>query len=38
MRAVLITRPGEEPTWDEVRDWRGPRIASVPEILEYLDE
>jgi putative hydrolase of the HAD superfamily len=37
MRAVLIHRPGEEPIWDEVRDWRGPRITSIPELLPLLD-
>jgi putative hydrolase of the HAD superfamily len=37
MRAVLIHRPGEDPIWDEVRDWRGPRITSIPELLPLLD-
>jgi putative hydrolase of the HAD superfamily len=36
MRGVLIHRPGQEPIWDDVRDWRGPRITSVPEVLELL--
>ena len=36
MRAVLIHRPGEEPLWQEARDWRGPRITSVPELLSLL--
>jgi putative hydrolase of the HAD superfamily len=36
MRAVLIHRPGEEPPWDEVRDWRGPRVTSVPQVLELV--
>jgi putative hydrolase of the HAD superfamily len=38
MRAVLIHRAGEEPAWEEVRDWEGPRITSVPQVLSLLDE
>jgi putative hydrolase of the HAD superfamily len=38
MRAVLIHRPGEEPPWDEVRDWQGPRITAIPQVLSLLDE
>jgi putative hydrolase of the HAD superfamily len=37
MRAVLIHRAGEEPIWDEVRDWHGPRITAIPQVLELLD-
>ena len=37
MSAVLIHRPGEEPHWDEVRDWPGPRITAIPQVLELLD-
>jgi putative hydrolase of the HAD superfamily len=37
MRAVLIHRAGEEPAWEEVRDWEGPRITSVPQVLSLLD-
>ncbi len=36
MRAVLIHREGEQPYWDEVRDWRGPRITSIPALLDLL--
>ena len=36
MRAVLIHRPGREPHWPELRDWPGPRISSVPEVLEII--
>jgi putative hydrolase of the HAD superfamily len=36
MRAVLIHRPHEEPFWDDVKDWPGPRITSVPEVLDLL--
>ena len=33
MHSVLIHRAGEEPYWPEVRDWSGPRITSIPEVL-----
>jgi putative hydrolase of the HAD superfamily len=36
MRSVLIHRTGEEPPWDEVRDWRGPRITAIPQVLSLL--
>ncbi len=38
MRAVLIHRAGEDPPWHEVRDWRGPRITAIPQVLSLLDE
>ena len=38
LQPVLIHRPGEEPPWDEVRDWQGPRITAIPEILSLLAE
>jgi putative hydrolase of the HAD superfamily len=37
MDAVLVHRPGEEPPWDEVRDWQGPRITAIPQVLSLLD-
>ena len=37
MRAVLIHREGEDPQWDELRDWRGPRITTIPQLLSQLD-
>jgi putative hydrolase of the HAD superfamily len=37
MRAVLIHREGDEPQWDEVRDWQGPRITTIPQVLSHLD-
>jgi putative hydrolase of the HAD superfamily len=37
MRAVLIHRPGEDPPWPELRDWQGPRITAIPELLSLLD-
>jgi putative hydrolase of the HAD superfamily len=36
MRSVLIHRDGEEPQWDEVRDWQGPRITAIPQVLSLL--
>jgi putative hydrolase of the HAD superfamily len=36
MRAVLIHRPGEEPAWPEVRDWPGPRITAIPDVLSFV--
>jgi putative hydrolase of the HAD superfamily len=38
IRAVLIHRAGEDPLWDEVRNWRGPRITAIPQVLSLLDE
>ena len=35
MRSVLIHRPGEEPRWG-LEDWPGPRITSIPEVLELV--
>ncbi len=37
MRAVLIHRDGEEPMWEEVRDWPGARITAIPQVLSLLD-
>ena len=36
MRAVLVHRPGEEPPWDEVRSWSGPRVTAIPQVLSLL--
>jgi putative hydrolase of the HAD superfamily len=36
MQAVLVHRPGQEPPWDEVRDWAGPRITAIPQVLSLL--
>ena len=38
MRAILIHRGGEDPPWEEVRDWQGPRITVIPQVLSLLDE
>ena len=37
MRALLIHRPGDPPLWPEVQAWDGPRVTSIPEVLEVLD-
>jgi putative hydrolase of the HAD superfamily len=37
MRAVLIHREGEEPPWEELRDWHGPRITAIPQLLTLLE-
>ncbi|HET7043478.1 MAG TPA: HAD-IA family hydrolase [Gaiellaceae bacterium] len=36
MEAVLIHRPGLDPHWPELRDWDGPRIDAIPQILELV--
>jgi putative hydrolase of the HAD superfamily len=38
IKAVLIHRDGIDPQWDEVRDWNGPRITALPQLLPLLDE
>jgi putative hydrolase of the HAD superfamily len=37
MEAVLIHRPGERPLWG-LDDWDGPRVTSIPGVLELLDD
>src|SRR5262249_1482675 len=34
MRAVLIHRHGQAPIWPEARTWHGPRVTSIPEVLD----
>ena len=36
MHAILVHRPGEEPPWPELRDWPGPRITAIPDVLQFL--
>jgi len=36
MRSVLIHRDGEEPIWPEAKEWSGPRITAIPQVLELL--
>jgi putative hydrolase of the HAD superfamily len=38
MDAILIHRPGRDPYWPELHDWDGPRIDSIPGVLELLEE
>ena len=37
MRAILIHRPGEEPYWENLADFDGPRVTSIPDVLEVLE-
>jgi putative hydrolase of the HAD superfamily len=37
MGAILIHAPGEDPYWPGLRDWDGPRVTSIPEVLEVLE-
>jgi putative hydrolase of the HAD superfamily len=37
MEAILIHRPGEDPPWAEVRGWDGPRVTSIPEVLDAVE-
>jgi putative hydrolase of the HAD superfamily len=37
MDAILVHAPGEEPFWPEARVWDGPRVTSIPEVLEVIE-
>jgi len=37
MEAILIHRAGEDPVWPDVRGWDGPRVTSIPEVLDAID-
>ena len=37
MDAILIHRVGRDPLWAEVAEWDGPRVTSIPEVLEVLE-
>jgi FMN phosphatase YigB (HAD superfamily) len=37
MEAILIHAEGEDPSWPEVRGWDGPRVTSIPQVLEVLE-
>jgi putative hydrolase of the HAD superfamily len=37
MRTLLIHRPGEPPYWDGLERFAGPRVTSIPEVLEVLE-
>jgi putative hydrolase of the HAD superfamily len=36
MTSVLVHRDGEEPVWPELRDWPGPRITRIPQVLDLV--
>lgn len=36
MEAILIHRVGEDPLWPEVLDWDGPRVTSIPGVLDVV--
>jgi putative hydrolase of the HAD superfamily len=36
MTPVLIHREGEDPYWENLRDWDGLRITSIPQVLELV--
>jgi putative hydrolase of the HAD superfamily len=36
MTPVLIHREGEDPYWEDLRDWNGLRITSIPQVLDLL--
>jgi len=38
MHSILIHKPGTDPVWSEVRTWDGPRVTSIPEVLEVLEQ
>jgi putative hydrolase of the HAD superfamily len=37
MEAILIHRPGDDPLWPEVKEWDGPRVTSIPGVLEVVE-
>jgi putative hydrolase of the HAD superfamily len=36
IKPVLIHRPGEDPPWEEAQAFTGPRITSIPAVLDLL--
>jgi putative hydrolase of the HAD superfamily len=36
MEAILIHREGQDPPWPELRDWDGPRVTTIPGVLDVL--
>jgi putative hydrolase of the HAD superfamily len=36
MTPVLIHRDGRDPLWEDLRDWDGLRITSIPQVLELV--
>jgi len=37
MEAILIHRRGDDPLWPEVKEWDGPRVTSIPGVLEVVE-
>jgi putative hydrolase of the HAD superfamily len=37
MTPVLIHQEGEDPYWENLRDWNGLRITSIPQVLELVE-
>lgn len=37
MEAIMIHRDGEGPLWEGTDDWDGPRVTSIPGVLEVLE-
>jgi putative hydrolase of the HAD superfamily len=36
MEAILIHRAGDDPLWPEVANWDGPRVTSIPAVLDLV--
>jgi putative hydrolase of the HAD superfamily len=36
MTPVLIHRDGEDPYWEDLREWDGLRVTSIPQVLELV--
>ena len=36
MKAILIHRPGEDPPWPEARTFAGPKVTSIPAVLDLV--
>ena len=36
MTPVLIHAAGQDPVWEGLREWRGVRITSIPQVLDHL--
>jgi hypothetical protein len=36
MTPVLIHPPGERPRWEGLEDWSGPRVTSIPQVLDLV--
>jgi putative hydrolase of the HAD superfamily len=36
MKAILIHRPGEDPPWQEAKAFTGPRVTSIPAVLDLV--